>query len=52
MTKSELAQYDGTKGSKGLYIAMLGQVFDVEKGKKHYGPKGESASHTRPKLSV
>ncbi|KAF3706700.1 Neuferricin Cytochrome b5 domain-containing protein 2 Precursor [Channa argus] len=38
--KSELALYDGEEGSRGLYLAILGQVFDVHKGHKHYGPGG------------
>ncbi|XP_059479052.1 neuferricin [Neocloeon triangulifer] len=38
MTKAELAQYDGSEGSKGLYVAILGSVFDVSAGKDHYGP--------------
>lgn len=40
MTKEELAQYDGGPDSKGVYLAVLGQVFDVSKGKEHYGPGG------------
>ncbi|XP_051256300.1 neuferricin [Dicentrarchus labrax] len=36
----ELSLYDGQEGSKGLYLAVLGQVFDVHKGYKHYGPGG------------
>ncbi|XP_064620403.1 neuferricin-like [Lineus longissimus] len=39
-TKDELADYDGTAGSKGLYVAVLGKVFDVSAGKQHYGPGG------------
>ncbi|XP_078403972.1 neuferricin isoform X1 [Cetorhinus maximus] len=39
-TKSELSRYNGEKGSPGLYLAILGQVFDVSRGKKHYGPGG------------
>ncbi|XP_026854233.2 neuferricin [Electrophorus electricus] len=35
-----LALYNGNRSSKGLYLAILGQVFDVEKGRKHYGPDG------------
>lgn len=38
-TTSELKQY--TNLENGLYLSILGQVFDVTKGKKHYGP-GES----------
>ncbi|XP_064838477.1 neuferricin isoform X2 [Oncorhynchus masou masou] len=38
--KDELSLYTGEADSKGLYLAILGQVFDVEKGMKHYGPGG------------
>ncbi|XP_051961751.1 LOW QUALITY PROTEIN: neuferricin [Xyrauchen texanus] len=40
LTEDELSLYNGAQGSKGLYLAILGQVFDVEKGRKHYGPGG------------
>ena len=40
LTAEELKLYDGSDGSPGLYIALLGQVFDVSKGKEHYGPGG------------
>lgn len=40
LTRNELLQYDGSDGSEGLYLAVLGQVFDVIKGHKHYGPGG------------
>ncbi|CAF98513.1 unnamed protein product, partial [Tetraodon nigroviridis] len=40
MSSHELSLYDGRKGSRGLYLAILGQVFDVHKGHKHYGPGG------------
>lgn len=40
MSKRELSLYDGQDGSRGLYLALLGQVFDVNKGHKHYGPGG------------
>ncbi|KAJ0004267.1 hypothetical protein NQD34_010481 [Periophthalmus magnuspinnatus] len=36
----ELSFYNGGQGSKGLYLALLGQIFDVNKGEKHYGPGG------------
>ncbi|XP_076024634.1 neuferricin [Genypterus blacodes] len=39
LSKSELSLYDGNP-SKGLYLAVLGQVFDVHKGRKHYGSGG------------
>lgn len=37
-TNEELAKYNGQIGSKGIYLAIMGSIFDVEKGKKHYGP--------------
>lgn len=40
MTKEELKTYDGSPDSPGLYLAMMGQIFDVSKGKDHYGPNG------------
>ncbi|XP_042611997.1 neuferricin-like isoform X1 [Cyprinus carpio] len=40
LTEDELSLYSGGENSKGLYLAILGQVFDVEKGRKHYGPGG------------
>ena len=40
LSKEELALYHGGEGSKGLYIAILGRVYDVETGRKHYGPGG------------
>ncbi|XP_055594444.1 neuferricin homolog [Uranotaenia lowii] len=42
-TDTELAAYDGTEGSKGLYLVILGHVYDVASGAKHYGP-GEAYS--------
>ena len=38
MTKDELAQYDGSEGSPGLYLAILGRVYDVSRGRDHYAP--------------
>ncbi|XP_017557137.1 neuferricin [Pygocentrus nattereri] len=40
LRQHELSLYNGRESSKGLYLAILGQVFDVEKGRKHYGPEG------------
>lgn len=40
-TKEDLwEKYRGGKGSKGLYLAIMGRVYDVQKGSKHYGPGG------------
>lgn len=39
-TSSELQEYNGEENSKGLYLAILGDVYDVEKGVRHYGPGG------------
>jgi len=40
LTASELAEYDGSEGSPGLYLAMLGVVYDVSNGPQYYGPGG------------
>ncbi|XP_037125014.1 neuferricin [Syngnathus acus] len=40
LNSQELALYNGGEGSKGIYLAILGQVFDVHSGLKHYGPGG------------
>lgn len=39
-TAEQLKLYDGSDGSRGVYIAILGRVYDVERGRKHYGPGG------------
>ena len=39
-TKEELLKYDGSEGSPGIYLAILGQVFDVSKAPNFYGPNG------------
>lgn len=40
-TKEELWEhYRGGEGSKGLHLAIMGRVYDVKKGIKHYGPGG------------
>lgn len=40
LNRADLSLYDGAKGSRGLYLAILGQVFDVQNGDRHYGPGG------------
>ena len=40
MTVAELSQYDGSPGSPGLYLALLGEVYDVSRGSQYYGPGG------------
>ena len=39
-TIKELATYDGSDPTKGPYLAFMGHVFDVRKGREHYGPGG------------
>ena len=39
-TVEEISKYKGEKHSLGLYLSILGKVYDVSKGKKHYGPGG------------
>lgn len=34
----ELARYRGGPGDPGLYLALLGRVYDVSSGRKHYEP--------------
>eukprot|EP00483_Globobulimina_turgida_P005485 UN05495 len=36
-TEEELSQYDGLKNPK-IYLTVIGEVFDVTKGKNYYGP--------------
>ncbi|XP_062815700.1 neuferricin [Anolis carolinensis] len=36
----ELRRFSGEEGSAGLYLALLGEVFDVSSGRRHYGPGG------------
>uniref|UniRef100_A0A6J0V4H4 Neuferricin n=1 Tax=Pogona vitticeps TaxID=103695 RepID=A0A6J0V4H4_9SAUR len=40
LSAAELSRYTGTEESAGLYLAVLGQVFDVQRGRRHYGPGG------------
>ncbi|NXY04515.1 NEUFC protein, partial [Pteruthius melanotis] len=40
LSAAELRRYRGEPGEPGLYLALLGRVFDVERGRKHYGPGG------------
>ncbi|OQR99450.1 hypothetical protein ACHHYP_06148 [Achlya hypogyna] len=39
LTKKELALFDGVAEPR-IFLAVLGQVFDVTSGAKHYGPGG------------
>lgn len=39
-SKEEISNYNGEKNSPGIFLSILGKVFDVSKGKKHYGPGG------------
>ncbi|XP_053131162.1 neuferricin isoform X2 [Hemicordylus capensis] len=40
LSLAELGRYTGAENSAGLYLAVLGQVFDVQRGRQHYGPGG------------
>ncbi|XP_053223907.1 neuferricin [Podarcis raffonei] len=40
LSADDLSRYTGAEESAGLYLAVLGQVFDVQRGRKHYGPGG------------
>eukprot|EP01118_Nematostelium_gracile_P006286 TRINITY_DN2021_c0_g1_i2.p1 TRINITY_DN2021_c0_g1~~TRINITY_DN2021_c0_g1_i2.p1 ORF type:complete len:169 (+),score=31.59 TRINITY_DN2021_c0_g1_i2:98-604(+) len=39
-TVTELASFDGSDSKKPIYLSILGHVFDVSLGRKHYGPGG------------
>eukprot|EP00096_Caligus_rogercresseyi_P007920 TRINITY_DN2607_c0_g1_i1.p1 TRINITY_DN2607_c0_g1~~TRINITY_DN2607_c0_g1_i1.p1 ORF type:complete len:326 (+),score=88.48 TRINITY_DN2607_c0_g1_i1:40-1017(+) len=39
-SKEELRLYDGSSEGKRIFLAILGQVFDVSKGREYYGPGG------------
>lgn len=39
-TRDQLILFDGTRSSKPVYLALLGKVFNVEKGRKHYAGNG------------
>ncbi|KAJ1531878.1 hypothetical protein ONE63_000526 [Megalurothrips usitatus] len=36
----EVAKFNGEEGSPGIYLVILGKVYDVSRGSKHYGPGG------------
>lgn len=40
LTAEELRKYDGSEGSPGTYLAILGEIFDVSAGNQYYGPGG------------
>lgn len=40
LTKDQLALFDGSRPSKPVYLALLGRIYDVSKGRKHYAPGG------------
>jgi len=39
-SREELSMYDGSDSSPGIYLAILGSVYDVSSGRRHYGPDG------------
>jgi hypothetical protein len=39
-TPEQLSLFDGTRQSKPVYLAILGQIYNVDKGRKHYGQGG------------
>lgn len=38
LTVTELSKYTGLDGSPGMYLSILGKVYDVIEGAQHYGP--------------
>lgn len=51
-TPEELKKYDGQPGNKGPYLALLGRVYNVKKGKKHYGPGGGYEFFSGTKIQI
>jgi len=39
-SKEELIKYDGSDPQLPIYLAIMGKVFDVTDGRKHYAPGG------------
>ena len=39
-SQEDLRTYDGSDSDRGIYLAILGSVYDVSSGRKHYGPDG------------
>jgi predicted heme/steroid binding protein len=39
-TRDQLSLFDGSRHSKPIYLALLGRVYNVNKGEKHYGVGG------------
>uniref|UniRef100_A0AC35TPA8 Cytochrome b5 heme-binding domain-containing protein n=1 Tax=Rhabditophanes sp. KR3021 TaxID=114890 RepID=A0AC35TPA8_9BILA len=40
LTKEQLSLFDGSRPSKPVCLAILGRIYDVSRGIKHYGPGG------------
>ncbi|RCN50175.1 cytochrome b5-like Heme/Steroid binding domain protein [Ancylostoma caninum] len=40
LNAEQLALFDGSRASRPVYLAILGRVYNVDKGKKHYGKGG------------
>lgn len=36
-TKQDLSKYNGENNDIPIYLSILGSIYDVTKGKKHYG---------------
>jgi len=54
LTRKQLARYNGAgppTHSKRIYLAILGAVFDVTDGAKHYGEQGTHAKFVKKTLA-
>jgi len=40
ISQEDLATYDGSDNIRAVYLAILGSVYDVSSGRKHYGADG------------
>lgn len=44
-SSAELAEYQGKDGQPGILLALMGKVYDVENGRRHYGPGGSYSGY-------
>ncbi|WKY02086.1 hypothetical protein Q1695_015809 [Nippostrongylus brasiliensis] len=40
LNAEQLSLFDGTRASRPVYLAILGRIYNVDKGRKHYGKGG------------
>ena len=40
LSADQLALFDGQRASKPVYLAILGRIYNVDRGRHHYGARG------------